>query len=144
MSKPETEANVPAEVDKDLGFFGGPVPVWTSLDKSKPEDKAMILRAARGVDMRAEDLGKEAFSIVHILAQRVSIAQKDGTFNDAVRVVLISPEKKTLGFVSEGIRKDLGLIMQLYGKPPYSPPIKVKVVPVRTRQGFRMYSLEIA
>jgi hypothetical protein len=60
-----------------------------------------------------------------------------------VRVVLISPDRETLPFTSQGVVSSLDLVRTLKGDGPYDPPINVSVRPQRTSGGFTLYRLRV-
>lgn len=128
------------------GFgFNGPLALWTSIDKTTDEGKALILRASTGqADLKAEDIMADPFPMQHLLAQKVQILEeRTGELVTMDRVVLISPDGKTVSFVSAGIMNCLKYIMGLYGRPPYQVPLWVRTRLVTTRKGFKTWNLDI-
>lgn len=60
------------------------------------------------------------------------------------RVVLITDKHDAYGFVSQGIFDYLRLLVHHMGEGPYDPPLLVAVKQIKTRRGFRYYTLEPA
>lgn len=134
-----------ADLDPGQSFFGGPSTIWTSLPQNTDEERALVLKAATSApDLKPADLMMTPFPMANILAHSVTLFNdKTGEYLNAVRCVLIDPGGKTASFVSEGIQKNLGMVFQLFGKPPFSPALFVRVKQVDTRRGNRTYNLEV-
>ena len=58
------------------------------------------------------------------------------------RTVLIMDDGDTVGFVSEGIVKEINKLISIFGPPTWIPPLNIKVVEVPTTQG-NTYNIKI-
>lgn len=67
-----------------------------------------------------------------------------GEYIDGVRVVLIDDDNTAYAFVSDGIARDLSVIIAAFGMGPYDPPIGVKIKQGNTRKGRRFFSIQPA
>lgn len=133
-------------LDPGMMFFGQQqMQIFTTLPQETDEQKALVLKAATSApDMKPADLMGTPFPMANILAHQVTLMNdKSGELVTAVRCVLINPDGKTAGFVSEGVQRNLAMIFQLFGKPPYNPALFVRVKQVDTRRGNRTYTLEV-
>lgn len=124
-------------------FDSQPQEVWSSFDPSTPEGKAAIVQHLQGSD--AASLGDSANLIVevhHILAHRVeTLDTSTGELVDVDRIVLVREDGTSIACASSGIKRSLQVIFGLYGLPPYSPPLSVRIQPKKTRQGRTTYLL---
>lgn len=117
--------------------------VWTSLDPTTPEGKAAIVAHMQGdgADSVSESIG-DVVPVQHVLVHRVEVLDTNtGELIDADRVVLIRPDGSSVACVSAGIRRSLQLIVNLYGMPPYTDPLHLKITQKPTRAGRRTYNL---
>lgn len=82
------------------------------------------------------------FAIKYWYAHRVEVVDpRSGQITNATRCVLIDANDVARCFVSSGIAKDLADIIGMFGIGPYSPPLRVRVRQIKTRSGFRMYTI---
>lgn len=147
MESAETGMTVPAQPSAGLRTYDlmqqGALQVWTSLDPTTPDGKAEIIRHMQGDD--SEPVGEALNTVVeveHVLVHRVEVTDTNtGELLDADRVVLIRPDGSSVAAVSQGIRNSLQLIVSLYGMPPFSPAMHLRVNQKTTRAGRRTYSL---
>lgn len=141
-SLPNQQA-LPAVVEGLLGslgsrqfhtFTGDAMQVWRQIALATGPE---VLPATEAIN--------RPIKLEHFYVHQVQIAgETPGEYVDAIRVVLIEPEGRAFGFVSDGIAKDLARIISTFGMGPYSPPIPVKAVQFNTRKGRRAYSLQPA
>jgi hypothetical protein len=141
---PETAIAPATNPDVEFGF-GTPAMLWTSIDDTTPEGKALILRAASDKgNVDPDNLIANPFPVQHVLAQKVHLVASDtGELVQANRVALIAANGDIVSFVSQGIINSLGLIFRLYGKPPFDPVLKIRLRRIKTRRGFTTYNLDV-
>lgn len=85
------------------------------------------------------------FPLSHWIAKKIELADNEtGEVQKMIRLVLISPEKETLDFVSIGAVASLDLIRTLYGDGPFDPPLPLIVKLEKTRSGFNLLRLRPA
>lgn len=141
-------ANLPVpheDTDLEAPLLEGAPKFWTSLDTGTNEGKKKALKALGNSDFPASYMRDVPFLVQDVLAHEVQVANREtGEITQAVRCVLISPDGKTVSFVSAGVLGSLRNIMQLFGKPPWDPPLKLAVRDVNTRSGYRTYNLVLA
>lgn len=117
--------------------------IWTSLDMT---DKIGIAQAMGDADYNLRDFFKEGekgatIEIVNALSHRVTLVDDEGIERRESRLVLIDKDGKTYSSVAKGAFSSLGNLFQIFGLPPYSPPLKIEAKEVKTRRGF--YTLNI-
>lgn len=69
------------------------------------------------------------------------VAKTGGEINSNIRTVIIDPERNCYGFVSGGVVNSVEQMVGAFGMQPFNPPIAVKKVEQKTRQGFRTVML---
>lgn len=85
------------------------------------------------------------FLVRHWAAKKTElISERSGEATTAIRLVLVSPEGKTLAFTSAGAVDSWDLVRAVKGEGPYNPPLGVTVHPVTTRSGRTMLRLRLA
>lgn len=109
-------------------------------------NKWRLASIATGPDvLKSSDIINKTFKLRYFYAHKVEImSDQGGELFDAVRCVLIDDQDQAVGFVSDGLAKDLAMIVGMFGLGPYNPPIPVEVVQIQTRKGFRTYQLRPA
>jgi len=123
-----------------LNSAGG---IVTTLDRTKPEEQALMSRAMGAPDFKLEDILNETLILKHILAHDVDLVDKvTGEVKSATRIVLITEEEKTISTCSAGIYRSVQYLISITSEPPWIPGIRVKIKAVPTSRGFRTYSLE--
>lgn len=107
-----------------------------------PAGQAAIFAAESGDSMTADEIGNDEIMVISWLAKRIQMAdQLTGQPVPNVRVVLFTASGDSVSFVSLGVVLSLDLIRSFAGDGPYDPPIGVRVVTTRTRQGRRLLRL---
>jgi Phage Single-stranded DNA-binding protein len=100
------------------------------------EGLQMLTKLHGKAELEVDDLQGKPFLMKWFYAHKVELrSDKGGEVVDAIRVVLVDPDRRTLGFVSDGVVDSLDLIRSILGDGPYDPPIPVRVVRQKTRGG---------
>ena len=140
-AKNEMAINTPAAA---ANFFGGTTfGLWTSL----PLDNRIGIAQAMGdADYNLRDYFKAnpmaaPLEMVDALAHNVDIVTDDGEAIKASRLVIIDKNGKTYSTVADGARSSMGNLFNIFGLPPFNPPLKIVAREVKTRRGF--YTLNI-
>jgi hypothetical protein len=131
---------LPAVVEQVLGslgsaglhnFSGDLMQVWR------------MVSLATGPECRnVDDIPPEGLLLRNFYAHRLELVDpKTGEMSDVVRCVIIGPDKIPYAFISDGIARDLGAIISVFGLNEYEPPIPVTVQPVKTRRGYKVFRL---
>jgi hypothetical protein len=117
----------------------------TSYDLDTHAGKAGFFRSRQDAEGSAADM-RQGIEVEHVTIHPVQLVsdQQGGEVVDAVRVVLISPDGMRYACVSKGVERSIHELVALYGLPPWSPPLRVKLIEVQTRMGRRMYQLDLA
>src|SRR4029077_7560180 len=124
---------------------GGPLrfeSITNDLYSSFPADqKAETIRLMQGgAEPLDTQIGKR-IAVQHVVAHRVTIIDADGVPIPSVRIVLASGNGKAYYCVSAGVKEAVGCLGAFYGTPPLSPALELMVGQVKTRRGFKTYTL---
>jgi len=113
--------------------------VWRTVS---PE---AALRAINDAIPGVEMLDKP-FKLVNIVIHSITLTDPDtGEETVAPRTILIDEKAHAYAFVSKGVVSSLSLLCSLLDrKPPFDPPIAVKVIQLPIKGGFRVYRLTLA
>lgn len=126
---------------------GGAMAVWggrgASIDNFDGTDLEKFQR--RMICMSDAEKGgdhlNETLLVKYWLVHEVEIAGEDGEVTPCFRVVLVTPEGKAYGFVSEVLARGVREIYQEYGRAVLDPPLAVQVKQKATGKGRRCYVL---
>lgn len=119
--------------------------VLTSYSPGNPEHGRLLFRAINSDDHKGDWAKANVIETEHIVLHPWSKEDEaTGEVTEGTRVVLISPSGERVAMVSEGVAKALALACAFFGKPPWVPPIKFKVIEIPTAKGRRFYTLDIA
>ncbi len=110
--------------------------VYASIDTSTIDGKLKLLSVIRGEALKSDKLMATPFLVQDLVIHRVTVNDQE-----VDRVVLVSPDGDLAAFVSEGILSCINQMREVLGDPPWKPPVRVKVVQVPTRSGFRTLNL---
>lgn len=112
-------------------FMGDAMTVWRMVAKCEGPDTVNL-----------DQWGDKPIIMVHFYAHKVELMDlKTGELSEVTRVVLVDNEGHLIKFVSDGIAKSLGKLIQAFGIGPWPSGIPVKVQVVNTRAGWEMYTL---
>ena len=131
----------PSNLATDLGNpdYG----LWTSLDRTKVGDQAIMVKCLGTADKRSDDVLNTIISVRHILAHNVDLSDSaTGEITPSVRIVFFLMDGTTVGTVSKGIFSSVQAITSIVGMPPYDTGLNVRIKPVATRNGFKTLVLE--
>ena len=123
--------------------FGGIEDVTLSLWSSMPlTRRADIIGLMQGNSERLGNVIGEVIEVEHVLAHRVDmIDEETGEVTTGDRVILVDRNGRSFAGVSVGVRKSLQFIMALYGMPPWTPELKLRVGQIETKRG-RTFTLK--
>ena len=147
-----TNELVPMDSGNDTGAL--PVPfspegavgrVWTGIDRTTVEGKALFLKALARTDLKGADARGVPLSVVNAVCHEIELEdeQHPGELVQAVRTCFVTREGKVVAFVSAGIWGSLGHLCRELGNPPWQPPIIIQVVESQSRKGRRVYTLDL-
>lgn len=93
-----------------------------------------------GVESGSDQVG-QVIEIEHWYVHRASSTGRDGQIEHFPRCVVIQPDGRAFSFSSKGVFDDIARIAKFFGTKRLSPPIKVKVDVLKTKQGFKLVKL---
>lgn len=123
------------------GVFGSAfdLQLWSSFP---PDEMGAVIALVQGSALALADMVEKVIPVRHILAHRIDSVDEDtGEVKTLDRIVLVTPDGTAYASTSEGVRRSLSLLMTVYGKPPWSPPLRLKLTQVNTRKGRRTFVL---
>lgn len=130
---------LPAVIESVLGELDGPS--MNNFDGDQM-NRWRLRSAACGPDCIGFDPeSNTVMAIKYFYAHRIRMVSDRGEITEPVRCVLMDGNGDNRAFVSDGVAKDLADLIRMFGLGPYDPPIRVKVRQIKTRKGFRMYTL---
>ena len=144
---PETEQVAQEKSENGLlvldSFKEGAAPkIFTTLDLNTIKGKILAAKCMTGGDTQNEDLLTNTFLLQNVFIHEVELVDEEtGEMSKAERAVLISPEGKTVAFVSGGVVKGIKNLVALFGMPPWDNPLPVYTKRQKTRRGF--YTLNL-
>lgn len=140
-----TATMLPAAIQPGFDLNAGKLAFWSSLPTTNRQDKALILAALQDSDERLDALIGKGWMTKNLLAHPVAVTDEEtGEILMAVRLVLIAPDGQTAACCSAGAVRSATAIIQLYGQPPWDPPLYLTVKQVTTRKGRRTFVLGVA
>ena len=111
-------------------FFGGDKPaVWSSFET--PEESAAALMEAGQL---ADHIG-EVFQLANVVAHWVTIDGGDKGMLIKQRTIIVDKDGQSLSCVSDGVKNALSIVFGLKGRPPFNPPLPVKIVQLKAKVG---------
>lgn len=115
-------------------FAGSPQEIWRQMAKATGPN---VLDRKR--------FASEAFPLSQYYVHAVKMRNiQTGRVDSGIRCVLIAPDGQMTAVVSQGVARDLALLIHAHGIGPYDPPIEVFLVEVKTRAGFHTIRLQPA
>lgn len=153
MQENSSQANLAKAASADMSgrsiadFFSDPAnvnAVATNARDSGREGLRLAMKAASQPTVLVEGAMQIAFPMRWYYCHAVPLVnQLTGEIEDRVRIVLISPEGETCSCCSTGVLDSLDMIRRYAGEGPYDPPLPVRFVESRTRQGRKILRLEV-
>lgn len=117
---------------------------YTSLDRSKDENRMVIYRCMENCSSKVSDLINEEIHVANIFAHKVELpVEETGEVREVTRTVLITPEGVTIECVSDGISRCVKALMIAFGDPPWSPAKHVKIVQENVGNNRRTFKLKL-
>lgn len=117
----------------------------TFIDVSTPAGKALVFNAMQGQDIKLAELIGLEINCENFVVAPVRLVNPDtGEETIQPRTVLITDKKERISCVSEGVVGSLRSICQVYGNPPWTPPLSLVARENKSNVGRKYYTLEIA
>lgn len=119
--------------------------IFCSIVGNDLDSKKRIYNAVSNSTPLKDKIG-DVLNIVDVIAQNVRLEDRNnpGTYNDAVRVVLIDADGAAYGTVSSGVMNSLTNMFAIVGNPHWETPMPIKVNSKKGNRGFDFLSLELA
>lgn len=112
----------------------------TNLDLRTEAGRAMLLAALGEGDVDVATMNGSPFPTSHYLVTPgESVDPETGEVSNYPRLVLISPEGKTLVTTSIVVPHRLAAVLDLWGPGPWEPPLPLLVMERRNRRTGRTY-----
>jgi hypothetical protein len=118
-----------------------PSSVWpTNLDLNSWEGNSMLLAALGEGDVQVADLHGAPFPTRwYLVTPGERIDPETGEVSNFPRLVLISPEGKTLVTTSTVVPHRMAAVLERWGPGPWDPPLPLVVIERRARRTGRTY-----
>lgn len=131
-----------------IGILSGDnVPVGArlmSFDPSGPGGAAILMATEGASDKMPEQFIDRPFNLVNWVAKAIDLPDMaTSQIVRVIRITLVDDKNQCVAFSSKGVAESLDLLRMLSGDGPYSPPIPVWVVFVKTRGGKRLTRLSV-
>lgn len=115
--------------------------IWTSLPHERRAEAAALVLGT-GETERVSDAVNQVVEVEHVVIHRVELLdEKTGAIDEADRIVLLGANGESWAAVSSGVRRSLQVLGALYGLPPWTPALKLRVNQINTRNGRRYLTL---
>lgn len=126
---------------KITNFLTGMKGEGTGRVKSSFDHPAATMRYTQTAES-IDALEGKSTEIENIIAHDAEVYDKESDeYRHVVRIVVVTPApaSKAYAAVSEGIFNSIQTLTNsdMYGLPPFDPPIKLELVKVPTRKGFK-------
>lgn len=124
--------------------FSGAMRYWANWQLTSKPDKARLMKAFQQADLKADDILGKPISVTHVLVHPVEIVDEEtGEVTPCHRTVFVLDDGRTVGFVSAGILKSLGLICAMEGTGPWPGGITLMVRQITVKRARRMYVIDL-
>lgn len=132
---------IPPQLDPTMNAAA----LWVSTMPTTTDGKAKLLLAISSQLPKLSTLINTTIKVTDVILQGVQLTNDEtGEIQPAVRSILVSADGQMYAATSDGIRSCLGMIFGLWGKPPWKPPLPLRVRQIETNNGRRYFTLEYA
>ena len=106
------------------------------------DERGRVVALMQGQATPLADMVDKEITIRHILAHTVEkVDEKTGEVTALLRIVVQGADGEAYQTTSNGIRDSIRLLAKFYGLPPWPEGLKVRVLSIRTRRGFKTFTL---
>lgn len=117
---------------------------YSSFDHTTPEGRRQLYRSSLSADVRQEEWLKTPFPTVNIVIRpERHLNEETGELDPVTRLVAFDAEGFRACATGEGVLNSLRELLQHFGPPPWSPPLKLRLVQNRSAKGYNYYSLDL-
>lgn len=136
VAEPETQVTVIGDNGGIAIFDPNQQRFYSSIPNNTIEQKATILRSLGNSDYSLKQVSeKKIMYITDIIAHGVQLTREDGTKENADRIILVMEDGTTVSGCSKGFKGSITNMTNIFGMPPYSPALPIKVMDVPLKQG---------
>jgi hypothetical protein len=140
MSGKESTSTAVVRAPEEGGGFL--TPAGALFSTYPPAERAKVLGLMQGKATPLEEAVGKTIEVEHVVAHWVeTVDEKTGEIKGFYRIVLGGTDGKAWQCASDGVRKSIGMIAHFYGRPPWSPALKLRVELIKTQRGRRTYAL---
>lgn len=124
-------------------------PTYCSMIVETKQEKIDFYNAVENCTTKLSDCVNQEIEFSNVYLQKTEVMEKDdkgnftGVINDAVKIVLITPEGEGIASTSKGVLTSLYALFNIFGTPDtWEEPMRVRVKQVSTSKG-RTLKLEV-
>lgn len=113
----------------------------STYNRKDPFQALALFKAVQGTDFGLDDMVGEVIEVEHLVAHKAPMVDREtGEISETTRLVLVGPDGTRYGTRSETVRHDVERACIIFGVNfPLKPPMRFKVVQVKSRDGVRKY-----
>lgn len=123
-------------------------PTYCSMTVESKAEKIQFYNAVQNCDKKIGDFINKEIAFSNVYMEKTEVMEKDakgnptGVLNDAVKIVLITPDGEGIVSTSKGILTSLYALFQIFGTPEtWDEPMTCIVKQIETTKG-RTFKLE--
>ncbi|PED82304.1 hypothetical protein CON65_12530 [Bacillus pseudomycoides] len=119
--------------------------VFFSSIQSKDRKSAIkVYNAINSSENPLADHRGEVLHITDMVAHAITLEDEITKENvDALRVVLVAKDGKAYHAISQGVVSSIQKIISIVGPAPWSEPLEIVPIEVKTRKGFKTLTLQL-
>lgn len=118
--------------------------MFSTIQANDRESQVKLFNAINASENALADHVGEVIEVKDMVAHVIEL--EDEQTNEkvkALRVVLVTPDGAGYHAVSQGVVSALTKIINVVGQGPWTPPLKVVPVEVKTRKGYRTLTIRL-
>lgn len=117
---------------------------WASWPVATIADRVTVHNARNKDAVQLDTVMGQTLMIRGVIAHLASVEDKEsGEVQELVRCVLIGADGTCYSCCSMGVRESVRDLMSNFGEGPWEPPLPLIPHTGKTRQGFRVFKLEV-
>lgn len=119
--------------------------VWCSYVPATNKEKGALMNALSGQLPKLSTLINTEIEVSNVIFQGAQFTnEQTGEIEPGVRSILVLKDGRMYTACSDGIRGCLGMIFQLFSRPPWNPPMRLAVKQLDIGHNRRWFTLEYA
>lgn len=142
-SEPQTRTEEPNGQMTPFSAFIQPegAEYWCSIPADTPEGRMARYAAREGEAEQGRNVLNTEIVIQDLLLHSVTIRTEDGEVKDLLRAVMILSDGRMVGSCSTGIVGCLQTACREFGRPPWRPGFRFKVISIGISNGRQTFKL---